>query len=746
MHLPILIQDLAAILGIAALATFIFRLTKQPVVLGYIVAGIIVGPFTPSIVSVGDVDSIKIWAELGVIFLMFALGLEFSFRRLARVGFSATLAVSFQILIMLFLGYYLGLYMNFSPLSSMFIGAMICISSTTIIIKTFGELGLNSKRFAELVYGRLIVEDLAAIIIIVALTGLATQESFSGIELLLTAGNMGLVVGTWLVVGIFLVPRFVKAVRARGNDEMLLIMSLGLCLALVSVSVHFKYSAALGAFIMGSIIAETDDSHHIGTLLSPLKDVFGAIFFVSVGMLLNPTVIFENWQTVAVISCVIIVGKIFTVSLGSLLTGQTIRTSINTGFSMAQIGEFSFIIAAVGLSYGGMDESLYPIIVACSLITTFTTPYLIKLAGPTASSLEKHLPQRLTLTHEAYIAWLQRQSSSSKVGAEFYIQLVRWGMNAILVVVFFIVSADKFLPLLKQKIPKLDGAQYVAWLFTILSSAPFIWAMFNSFKSKKDEAFTKSSFRLRSLPKAKILSRFATVILIGAVSSKFIPTWLAILVCILLSSVLFFIFRNQIESYYRWFENSFLAGISTEHANGKNSFKKPDHLIPWNAHLAEVPVNQGCMLIGKTLAETKIREQFNVNLVVIRRGDKDISIPGAQERIFPNDILLCVGTDEDLEKFNETISESTEKNQTNPNTYLLKPIEVPEGSDFDNLSIKDSKIRETFGCLVVGLERSGRRFISPGSDLVMQKHDLIWVVGDIKALDNLGSMVKKVPA
>lgn len=746
MHLPALIQDLAAILGIAALATFIFRLTKQPVVLGYIVAGIIVGPFTPSIVSVGDVESIKIWAELGVIFLMFALGLEFSFRRLARVGLSATLAVSFQIIIMLFLGYYLGLQMNFSPLSSMFIGAMICISSTTIIIKTFSELGLNSKRFAELVYGRLIVEDLAAIIIIVALTGLATQESFSGIELLLTAGNMGLVVGTWLVVGIFLVPRFVKAVRARGNDEMLLIMSLGLCLALVTVSVHFEYSAALGAFIMGSIIAETDESHHIGTLLSPLKDVFGAIFFVSVGMLLNPAVIFTNWHTVAILSCVIITGKILTVSLGSLLTGQTIRTSINTGFSMAQIGEFSFIIAAVGLSYEAMDESLYPIIVACSLITTFTTPYLIKLAGPTANALEKHLPQRIGLTHEAYIAWLQRQSSSSRIGPDFYIQLMRWSMNAILVIVIFILSADQFLPLLEKKVPKLVGAQYVAWLFTILGSAPFIWAMFNSFKSTSNASLPKVSFRLRSLPTAKVISRFATVVLISVVSSRFLPTWLAILICVLLSSILFFIFRNQIESYYRWFENSFLAGISTGLGNSQNEAKRPDYLIPWNAHLAEVSVEQGCSLIGKTLTEARIREKFNVNLVVIRRGDKDISIPGAQERIFPNDTLLCVGTDEDIEKFRESVIQAIDKSQANPSTYLLKPIEVPEGSSFDNLSIKDSNIRESFGCLIVGLERSGRRFISPGSDMVIRKHDLIWVVGDTKALDSLGSLVQKAHA
>ncbi len=379
MHLPPLIQDLSVILGVAAVITFLFRLMKQPLVLGYIVAGIIVGPYTPPVFSVVDVESVKVWAELGVIFLMFSLGLEFSFRRLAKVGISAGLTAVIQIVTMIVLGNITAKFLGFTSMDGVFLGCMIAISSTTIIIKALEEQGLKTKRFAELVFGILIVEDLAAIVMLVALASIASKSTISSMDLLGAGAKLALVVGSWIVIGMFVVPRLVRAVGRRGNNEMMIVFSLGLCLALVSLSAYFHYSVALGAFIMGSILAETREVHRIEELVGPLKDVFGAVFFVSVGMLLDPQIILSNGPSILLICAVIIFGKVISVVLGTILTGQPLGTAVSCGFSMAQIGEFSFIIATLGLSFGAIRPELYPMIVAASLITTFTTPYMIRV-------------------------------------------------------------------------------------------------------------------------------------------------------------------------------------------------------------------------------------------------------------------------------------------------------------------------------------------------------------------------------
>ncbi len=380
MHLPQLIIDLAVILGVAAVVTYIFRVIRQPVVLGYIVAGIIVGPYTPPFFSVTDTASVQIWAELGVIFLMFALGLEFSFRRLARVGLPAVVTALVQIVIMFALGLLGAEWLGWGGLNGAFLGCMIAISSTTIIIKALDELDLKSKKFAELVFGILIVEDLAAILMLVALTNIAGNTDASSLSLIWAAVKLLLVVSVWLMLGLQIVPRFIKAVSTRGNDEMLVVLSMGLCLGMVALSGYFHYSAALGAFVMGSILAETKEVHRIEALVNPLKDVFGAVFFVSVGMLLNLKVIVQNPGPIACLTALIIFGKVFAVALGGILTRQGLRTSLSAAFSMAQIGEFSFIIANLGLSFAVLKPEIFPMIVAASLITTFTTPYLIKVA------------------------------------------------------------------------------------------------------------------------------------------------------------------------------------------------------------------------------------------------------------------------------------------------------------------------------------------------------------------------------
>lgn len=395
MHLAPLIRDLAVILGVAGLMSLLFQKIRQPVVLGYILAGVIVGPHTPPFQLVTDLPSIQTWAELGVIFLMFTLGLEFSFRKLAKVGGSAMVTASTEVLFFLPAGFFLGRALGWSFMDSVFLGGMLSISSTTIIIKALEELNLKKHRFAELIFGVLIVEDLFAILLLVALGTIAATHAVSPLGLSIAGLQLISVAGGWFVVGYLLVPRFMKVIGRTGSDEMLTIFSLGLCLALVVFASYFHYSTALGAFVMGSILAESSLIHKIEKNMASLRDLFGAIFFVSIGMLIDPRVLRDHWSSVAIICAFTITGKILSTGLGALVSGQSVRNSVRVGFGLAQIGEFSFIIAQLGVTLGAISDFVYPVAVAVSLVTTLTTPYLIGISDRAAGFLESALPEGL---------------------------------------------------------------------------------------------------------------------------------------------------------------------------------------------------------------------------------------------------------------------------------------------------------------------------------------------------------------
>lgn len=736
MHFPILIQDLAVILSVAAVMTFIFRRINQPVVLAYIIAGIIVGPYTPDILSVTDTQSIKVWAELGVIFLMFTLGLEFSFRRLARVGMSAGITAIIQIIAMVFWGIVTASLIGWSKMDAIFLGCMISISSTTIIIKALDELGLKTKKFAELVFGVLIVEDLAAILMLVALTNIATTSQIGGIDLILAGVKLAIVVGAWFLVGMFLVPRFVKSVSHHGNDEMLTVVAISLCLALVALAASFHYSVALGAFIMGSILAESSEVERIEHLVMPLKDIFGAVFFVSVGMLLNPNTIVDNLGAVAMITIVIIAGKLTSVTFGAFITGQTIRNSIQTGFSMAQIGEFSFIIASLGLSYKVINEELYPIIVASSLVTTFTTPYLVKASSKVAEAIDKRLPSQIKDILNNYVTWMQRQTISQENKKILFKSIVKWFLNAIAIITLFALSSEIITPLAENYIEQPQLARGAAWLFAFILSSPSIWATLNAFRD------FQTAFEQRiSLPRGGILliSRIITIGLIGSLSFAFFPALITLLITVSLCGLLLFAFRRQIESYYRWFELQFESGFQLTHSNSEKNHKTLSRLAPWDAHLVEVKVPSRSFLVGKTLLELQLREKYGLNVVVIIRGKENIVAPKASEPLYPSDRLLCFATDNEIERFKDDV-ESFERSlntQKGLEAYDMRRFKVRKESELNGVSIRESGIRERFGCIVVGLERDGKRIRSPGSDTRLATEDVIWVVGEANDLHSL---------
>jgi CPA2 family monovalent cation:H+ antiporter-2 len=733
MHLPIFIQDLAVILVTAGLMSIVFTRLKQPVVLGYILAGMLIGPYTPPFQLVTDVEGIRTWAELGVIFLMFTLGLEFSFRKLTRVGATASVAAALEVLFFLPVGYALGRAFGWTTMDAIFLGAMLAISSTTIIIKALDELKLKRSQFAETIFGILIVEDLLAILLIVGLTTLATSESLSGLILAGAALKLVLVVGGWFIAGYLVVPRFIKYVVRVGNNEMMTLVALGFCLFLVVVAAKFHYSAALGAFIMGSIIAESPALHQIETRVEPFRDLFGAIFFVSIGMLIDPAIIWEYKGTIAVLCAVTIGGKIVSTGLGVLVAGQPLRESIRVGFGLAQIGEFSFIIAGLGASLKVTSEFLYPIGVAVSLITTFTTPYLILWSGPVARAAEERLP-RLTRLLNRYADWLAARRLVVTSGQGPGTGTLKWLVNALVTALIFILGAEYALPYV-QRVPVLDGTpgRLLIWLLLLLASAPFTWAMSNSFGQEEipGRGFV---FSLRGS-----VARALALCLIVILSADFFPPMIIVAGAVVSFAVLFLFFYRGLKKSYGSLEQHFLASFERAADPAADKLVK---LGPWESHLLRLTVHPNAVFVGKTLAEANLRNSYGVNIVAIQRGAETTVAPLPSQQLFPYDELLVLASDEAVTTASAFIAEPRLCAAEEPGIfrYELQRVLVDEYSHLrPGVSIRESGVREQHSSIVVGVERKGVRITNPDSDLKLEAGDVVWIVGTGDALSLLAA-------
>lgn len=584
-----IIRDLAVILGIAGFITLLFQKIHQPVVLGYLVAGIIVGPYTPPHSLVNDIPNIKVLAELGVIFLMFSLGLEFSFHKLTRVGFSASITGIFEVIVMTIIGFIMGKMIGWSYYNSLFLGAALAISSTTIIIKALEELNLTKQHFAEMVFAILVVEDLLAILMLVALSTVMIAKNIFSIAMLWSATTLVIVVTTWFIVGYFLVPYAYRKIEKFTNSEVLTIVSVALCLILVVVAAHYHYSSALGAFIMGSILAETPQVHLITELVRPIRDIFAAVFFVSVGMLIDPQMILAHWELVLIISAVMIISKIVISGMGALITGQSPNTAVRIGFSMAQIGEFSFIIAALGIAIGAADNELYAIIVAVSAITTFTTPYLIKLSGRVSERLDSKVSVKTKDQLQNYSTWLYRLLAPKHEGAGYSKAFFRFIINSIIVAVIFVVIKNMFFPYLHATHMLNLTTKLWVWLLAFLLSSPFIWAMLFSFKTT---VLQKKSLSLM------IFCWLLTIIEVKYLSHAYVPSGLAEIILLISAIIVFSVLFEPLGRLYRWFESRLIYNLSLTE---KQSAIKLPFLLK---HLGvELPIIQAPMAGGITTAE-----------------------------------------------------------------------------------------------------------------------------------------------
>lgn len=727
-----LISDLAIMLVVAGIVVLIFQRIHQPVVLGYLVAGMLIGPHTPPYNLISDSENIKIISELGVIFLMFSLGLEFSFHKLTKVGFPALLTGVIDVSVMVLLGYVAGGLLGWNETNRIFLGAAIAISSTTIILKAVTELDLKNKRFAEIVFGVLIVEDLLAILLLVGLSTMVAAKTVMSPEMLMAAVKLVLVVGSWFLAGYFIVPPLFRKVAPYISQETLTVSSIGLCLFLVYMANFFHYSTALGAFIMGSILAETVLVHRIEEVIVPIRDIFGAVFFISVGMLIDPSVIMNQWQAVLLITLFLMFGKVTVISLGTFVTGQSLNTSIRAGFSMAQIGEFSFIIATLGLAMGVLNAKLYPIIVAVSSITTFTTPYMIRLSGAISKSVQEKMPDRLKLFLDGYTAWVYRVQSRSKESPVSGSVTLRLMANAIVVAIIFIAVKHLVYPEILHMFAKPRNAKLACEILAILIASPFIWGMLFSYSSANLPEYAKT--KLNPIVFAVWLLTLTEVTVLSIVNFH---TWFTTAVLVLLVVVFFFVSYRHLERSYHWFERQLVGNVG----RGRKRLRKKRYteLAPWETHFVEMKVGWKSKKIGKTLGECKIRERYGVNIVAIQRGPNVVLAPRGDEMILTGDKLIVLGNDEQIDRFRKriTVTAPVEEQQDVLSEFMLKPVLLEHGHNYIGKTIRNSRIREHTQGLVVGLERDNTRLLNPDPDTVLQEDDLLLVVG---VEENVGSV------
>ena len=750
-ELPELVQDLALILVVAGFVTLLFKKLKQPLVLGYIVAGFLVSPHMSYTMSVVDKDDIQTWADIGVIFLLFSLGLDFSIKKILKMGASPIIAACTIIFSMMVLGIIVGHSFGWKEMDCIFLGGMVAMSSTTIIYKAFSDMGLTQQGFASTVMSVLILEDILAIVMMVMLSTVASGNSPDGVQLLGSIMKIGFFLVLWFVVGLFAIPLFLRSVRKILNSETLLIVSLGFCCLMAVISTQVGFSAAFGAFVMGSILAETVEADKIIRLVDPVKNLFGAIFFISVGMLVKPDVIVQYAIPILLLVITILVGQALFGTLGYLLGGQTLKNAMRCGFSMAQVGEFAFIIATLGKSLGVISEFLYPVVVAVSVITTFLTPYMIRAAEPCYNVLVKHLPKRWVrrLTH------IQTNNAGESASTNnlwkvlmkkmIFNTLIYGILSAAVIAIMFSAA----LPICRNLSIKWTGSHWignaVCGFLTILFIAPFLRSIV--MKQNHSEAFKAlwTDRRINRLPlTATILAR----VLIALSFIFYICNYLtrfknALMIAVAVGLLILMLLSRWLKKRSITLERLFIQNLQSRDIEAqKQGKKKPlfaNHLIDRDIHIANLELPDDSLWAGKTLYSLKLRNRFGVHISSILRGSKHINIPNGGTILFPGDKLQAIGNDEQLTKLSKAMKAELQPTITDIEKHEMKlrSFTISKTSPFIGKTLKDSGIRDEYNCMVVGVDEGQKNLtlITPSRSL--QAGDVLWVVGEEKDLERI---------
>lgn len=750
-ELPELVQDLALILVVAGFVTLLFKKLKQPLVLGYIVAGFLVSPHMSYTMSVVDKDDIQTWADIGVIFLLFSLGLDFSIKKILKMGASPIIAACTIIFSMMVLGVIVGHSFGWKEMDCIFLGGMVAMSSTTIIYKAFSDMGLTQQGFASTVMSVLILEDILAIVMMVMLSTVASGNSPDGIQLLGSIMKIGFFLVLWFVVGLFAIPLFLRSVRKILNSETLLIVSLGFCCLMAVISTQVGFSAAFGAFVMGSILAETVEADKIIRLVDPVKNLFGAIFFVSVGMLVKPDVIVQYAIPILLLVITILVGQALFGTLGYLLGGQTLKNAMRCGFSMAQVGEFAFIIATLGKSLGVISEFLYPVVVAVSVITTFLTPYMIRAAEPCYNVLVKHLPKRWArrLTH------IQTNNAGESASTNnlwkvlmkkmIFNTLIYGILSAAVIAIMFSAA----LPICRNLSIKWTGSHWignaVCGFLTILFIAPFLRSIV--MKQNHSEAFKAlwTDRRINRLPlTATILAR----VLIALSFIFYICNYLtrfknALMIAVAVGLLILMLLSRWLKRRSITLERLFIQNLRSRDIEAqKQGKKKPlfaNHLIDRDIHIANLELPDDSLWAGKTLYSLKLRNRFGVHISSILRGSKHINIPNGGTILFPGDKLQAIGDDEQLTKLSKAMKAELQPTITDIEKHEMKlrSFTISKTSPFIGKTLKDSGIRDEYNCMVVGVDEGQKNLTLITPSRCLQAGDVLWVVGEEKDLERI---------
>ncbi|MCI7309452.1 MAG: cation:proton antiporter [Prevotella sp.] len=744
-QLPGLITDLALILVVAGIVTILFKKLRQPLVLGYIVAGFLVSPHMPYIPSVIDHANIKLWADIGVIFLLFSMGLDFSFKRIMRLGMSPFIAVSFIVASMAFVGYSAGRLFGWTHVESIFIAAIFSVcSSTTIIYKTFNDLKLKHHKFTDIVMSVLVLEDVTSIIMMVILPTLAVGSAISGWEFAGTISKIFFFIILWFVVGIFVVPLFLRRIRQYLTNEILVIISLALCFLMSVLSASVGFSSAFGAFVMGSILSETIEGNKIIRVVDPIKDLFGAIFFVSVGMLVEVGVLIEYALPILAIVCFVILGQAIFGTMGFLFSGQSLKTSMRCSFSMAQIGEFPFIIATLGLSLGVIGEFIYPVIVAGSALTTFLTPYIIKSAVPTYNFIEKHLPKRWVKTLHRLSIGEEKVSTDnmwkSLMTSMLYITLI----NVIVSIGVIQLMLTFALPLLQGFLPDM-WANVACGLLTLLFVAPFL-RMIISKPNHSDEFKTlwTDGHRNRLPLLFTVLVRIIIcVILIFYTSSKLTYMSNALLISVAVALIIPIIMSRHLKQRGIKMERLFIQNLRSKEIEsivlGNDKPVYANHLLDRNVHISIFEIPEDSMWVGQQLKELHLRAKYGVNISGIIRGRKRLNIPDGNACIFPYDKVEAIGTDDQLKSFSLALSEEVygEDIRMEDREMKLEQIVVTKNCPFVGKTLVESGIRDRYNCLLVGIDEGNENLATINPNRRFTVGDIIWLVGERAALREL---------
>lgn len=747
-EIPFLVKDLALILMVAGIVTIIFKKLKQPLVLGYIVAGFLVSPHMPYTMSVIDETDIKTWADIGVIFTLFSLGLDFSFKKIVKMGASPIIATIVIVFSMMMLGISIGHGFGWSKMDCIFLGGMLAMSSTTIIYKAFDDMGLRQQKFAGMVMSVLILEDILAIVMMVMLSAIAGGNNPDGEQMIGSVIKIAFFLVLWFIVGIFAIPLFLRSVRKLINNETLLIVALGLCCGMAVLSTKVGFSSAFGAFVMGSILAETIEAEKIIKLVEPVKNLFGAIFFVSVGMLVDPKILIEYAIPILALVGSILIGQAIFGTFGFMLGGESLKSAMRCGFSMAQIGEFSFIIASLGLSLGVISNYLYPVVVAVSVITTFLTPYMIRLATPTYQVMEKHLPKRLIniLNHFAMSHPSTTQQSKWKsLLRQMLINTVAYSILTAAVIALMFTFVLPFTRSLFSGWKLHWYANAITGILTLVLIAPFLRAIIMK-KNHSNE--WKRLWVESSINRIPLLFTIVVRFVIALAFIFYICNYLtrftdALMIIIGIAVVSLMIASRWTKKRSIKMERLFIHNLRSRDIMAQvNGEKKPlyeGHLLDRDIHISDFDVPEDSSWGGKTLKELHLRERFGVDMSSIMRGSQRLNIPNGDTVIFPGDKLQVIGNDDQLQKFATALSTDLipEDLEIEKREMKLRQLIISGKSEFCGKSLLESGIRDKYNCMVVGLEEGQENLTKIAPTRTFEKGDILWIVGEESDLQKI---------